>query len=151
MTMLAVLVRIRNDDGSEVWAKMDTKTARKLHRLEMREAKREQRHRAREKTFTDIGIDPGQVADYGNPWQGPRFRFTWLIGESRTWNGPPEVTIEGETYCTICWGAPLPETAYCLGCDATGRELQIPGPGVTMARPYMQQNGCLKGGLEGKR
>lgn len=120
---LLKLTRIEYDDGTEVWVEMRPEMADMLRRLDESAQRRETRRKAREKTFSEIGIDQGKIGE-GNAWEGPRLRFTWLVGESRTWDGEPVGPwVAGlPEFCRICFGAELPGYAYCLGCDRTGRD-----------------------------
>lgn len=85
--------------------------------------------RLKERTCTDLGIDPDQVVDgvrrdgtyVGFGWEGPRFKFDRLVGESRIWNGPP---ARGD----FCHDARLEPGTYCLCCDRSGRDKEIPKP-----------------------
>lgn len=142
------MTKVRYDDGTCVWLELRPDMADMLRRLDQTEARRERRRKEREKTFSEMGIQAGLIV--ASPWIGPRLKFTWLVGESRTWDGEPTGEIEGEPCCSICLGAELPPNAYCLGCDRCGRELEIPGPGQ-VARTVAPKAGELRGGLEGKR
>jgi hypothetical protein len=71
----------------------------------------------------------------GNPWEGPRYHFPLLLGESRPgWLGGECEDAEGR--CGVCHGAKLLPVAYCLGCQRCGRDKDIPGPNqITTKRP----------------
>jgi hypothetical protein len=85
----------------------------------------------------------------GNPWEGPRFSFPLLLGEHRPgWNGG--VSIDERGRCGICHGLRLPSSAYCLSCDRSGRDREIPTP-PEQVRRRRPKDGRLKGGLAGKR
>lgn len=112
-------ITIRNDDGTELKVYVTEEIARVIRDLGIAAKKREARHKKREKTFSEIGVD-------ARIFEAPP-RFRWLIGESRIWNGEPQIAIDGQRVCSFCWGSELPRYAYCLGCDACGRELAIPG------------------------
>jgi predicted Fe-S protein YdhL (DUF1289 family) len=120
---LLKLTRIEYDDGSVIWVEMRPETAEIIRRLDESAKRRETRRKAREKTFSEMGMDEGKIRG-GNPWEGPRLRFRWLVGESRTWDGEAVGSwIPGlPQFCRICYGAELPAHAYCLGCDRTGRD-----------------------------
>lgn len=148
-----------------VWIEADT--ARELENLERRYRRAEAKHHARHVRLSELSSRLGyplrldelerakellkrhrrEFDDFGNRWEGPRFDFPWLVGESRTWNGDP---MHG-AYCEFCGGSPLPSSAYCLGCDRTGRELEIPAP---TAADLKARRGILKpknDGLKGGR
>lgn len=98
---------------------LEATTARAMAAMSRSLRRSESKRRAREVTFTDLGYEP--VA-YDPPppkegtWEGPRFRFTHLLGENRAYAGDP------------CRGGHLQPHQYCLGCDHSGRDLEIPGP-----------------------
>jgi hypothetical protein len=83
--------------------------------------------RLKERTCTDAGLDPNAVVNghlpdgtfVGFAWEGPRFQFGHIIGESRIWNGPPE---PGE----FCGWAELEPGQYCLCCQRSGKDPAIP-------------------------
>jgi hypothetical protein len=64
-------------------------------------------------------------------WQGPRFHFSLLLGETATWSGPASLWVtngDGELVCRFCGHlARLPEYAACLNpdCCRTGRDNDI--------------------------
>lgn len=127
---------------------------RKLERKSEREAKRWSRRHA---TFTDVGIRDttegvsGAKVMGGYPWEGPRFDFALLLGESPTWAGPGSLEVWGERSgwtCRFCghYGEDVPIVAYCLGCDRSGRDRAIPvGKERTEAKKAPEKGG-LKGG-----
>lgn len=103
--------------------------------------------RLKETTFTDLGrwvdgrhvplkadaLDPKTARrridqrpmPEGNPWEGPRFHFSLLLGEGRPmWLGGGSKDDLGR--CGVCHGAKLPGYAYCLDCDRSGRDREIP-------------------------
>lgn len=62
----------------------------------------------------------------GSPWEGPRYQFALLLGESRPgWDGGPVRDSLGR--CGVCHGAKLLAVAYCLCCDRSGRDAAISG------------------------
>lgn len=66
-----------------------------------------------------------QRLDTGNPWEGPKYAFTHLIGSSPTWPGPGKLWVETEDgmfVCALCRGHPLARHQYCLNCDRSGRD-----------------------------
>jgi hypothetical protein len=66
-----------------------------------------------------------------NAWQGPRFRFSLLLGETPTWSGPASLWVtndQGELVCRFCGHlAKLPIYACCLNpdCCRTGRDADL--------------------------
>jgi hypothetical protein len=105
--------------------------------------------RLKERTFTDLGCTikgervplDGDTLDEktwrrrvdqrpmpsGNPWEGPRFHFSLLLGENRpNWCGSHSFDPRGK--CGVCHGSFLPAYAYCLQCDRCGRDKEIPKP-----------------------
>lgn len=139
------LYRVVSDDGTAVWAEMPPEMMAEIRRHDARQAKREYRRKRREKSFSEVGIDPAAVGDRSS-WEGPRYRFTWLVGESRTWDGEP---CRGSR-CSFCGAARLPAYAYCLGCDRSGRDRDIPTVGEDeLARKRVRtvyEPGPLQGG-----
>jgi hypothetical protein len=107
--------------------------------------------RLKEVTFTDCagrlypgdnwaGLDPDRLdvktvrrrvdqrpMPLGSPWDGPRFKFTQILGESGTWRGEPR-------YFEFCGGKPLASYQYCLDCDRCGKDHLIPTPGEQVRR-----------------
>lgn len=99
--------------------------------------------RRRERSFTDVGIDPNQIADDAD--QEPsepsiaeiargevRYYFSLLLGESTPgWSGSGLwIEVEpGEFICGGCWRyADLEPHVYCLGCDRSGQDARITPP-----------------------
>lgn len=159
---LQEVIRYRDANGFLQELKVTSSDARAIRAVRQAARREEIRWKSRHRSFTDMEIDAGSVAEAplptresGLPWEGPRIRFPWLVGESRTWHGNPIVLIEGSWYCSVCWGQWLPEVAYCLGCDATGRDASIPA----VTEEDMKRRGQLrayrpsqlKGGLSGKQ
>lgn len=140
--LLLKLTKIQYDDGTEVMVELKPDMADAIRMLDERLRKRETRRKKQEKTFSEMGINPRDLA---SPWQGPRLSFAWLIGESRTWPGPP--TPKAGAKCDFCQGRKLPLYAYCLRCDRCGRDLLIPRPSkVELARIRAPKDDGLKGG-----
>jgi hypothetical protein len=92
----------------------------------------------------------------GFPWEGPRFRFEWLLGESAVWAGPGSrwlYDLDWGAYCRFCGAyVRLPENAYCLGCDRSGRDGRIPPPTELDLKKRVEgrkayRKGKLKGGV----
>lgn len=80
----------------------------------------------------------------GNPWEGPRFRFSLLLGEGRpNWTGGE--TIDDAGRCGICHDAWLPPYAACLACCRTGRDDAIPTPGERMRKRAPRQSRSRSG------
>jgi hypothetical protein len=96
-------------------------------------------------------IDPESGEDEVGAWElfeGPRFRFAWLIGESCIWTGPDHPGV-GPMTCWCCGGVALPKSAYCLWCDHSGRDSEIGAPPLrrrVARRVYSPAKG-LKGGV----
>ena len=100
----------------------------------------------------DRPTDPEADQDDEPVWCtfGPRMRFAWLIGESSIWAGPASIGIDHhghERRCLLCGKLEvLPPHAYCLGCDRSGRDVEI-GPAPLRKRVRrVYQKSKLKGG-----
>lgn len=120
-------VVIVHDDGTRVEAEVTPRLAAELRRMGWAEEKAEKRHRRRQKTETDLGVNL-------SGWEGPRLSFGLLLGASRTWDGPGKrmVEVDGQKRCRGCGQfAKMPAHAYCIedGCDRCGREWLIPSAG----------------------
>lgn len=64
----------------------------------------------------------GQLARVDvSPWEGPTYKFRLLIGTGTIWTGPPHPGP-----CPCCGGRRLWEWSYCLVCDRSGRDYDIP-------------------------
>jgi hypothetical protein len=126
MTLLLKLTRFVDSEGVEHWLEVRPEVMDLLGKVE---PPLKERLLRRPENLV-------KVADRwaGNPWEGPRLRFSWLVGESRTWAGEPVVEVNGERYCTICWDRWLPGWAYCLGCDRSGRDREIPTAATGQSR-----------------
>lgn len=126
----------------------------------------DQKWRERHVAFTDLGstarmltLAPLPQYDLGNAWEGPRFSFAVLLGAGRIWTGDPTRACRGATRCRICKGMKLSYAVYCIGCDRSGRDFELPSVPKPVkpkaARPFTMTmtKGVvgLKGGLEGKR
>lgn len=136
----------------ELWVPVDLK--RELEAIERADRRGEAKWREKHVLMTDLS--PEQVApdrtqptktkreDLGNPWEGPRYHFSHLLGESQIWSGP-----QRGGRCRICRGGKLDLGCYCLGCDRSGRDLAIPRPTsaeLRRIRAHVQEPG-LKGGV----
>lgn len=118
--------------------------------------------------FGRLGIDPDTIPDPRTSdvtaldddapgwFEGPRLRFSWLIGESPTWAGPWSLRItaaDGSIVCRFCGHlAKMPSYAYCLGCDRCGREALLGplgplGRRVRGRRAYAPDPSGLRGGV----
>ncbi len=128
-TIRAVSFQYRDAEGRACVVWCEASTAKALEAMERAYRRREQRWRERHVAFSDLGIDPGQVVarpkPMGSAWEGPRMRFSWLVGEGRTCSGPG---------WDPCGGARLPRSGYCLGCDRSGRDGEIPAAVVVRRR-----------------
>lgn len=115
-TLLVKLTRWVDSEGVERWTEMRPEVG---ELLEATEPKLKER-------LLKVPESINHVGDRSS-WSGPRLKFRWLVGESRTWGDEVWLWREGliET-CPICRGAGLPTFAYCLCCDRCGRELEIP-------------------------
>lgn len=93
-----------------------------------------ERHRSRRQTAV------------GSDWEGPRLRFTHIIGATEIWNGPPE-------QFEFCKGRRLRSGEVCLDCHRTGDELRIPAPPPRRPSPLaaLMAGDGLKGGKDGPR
>jgi hypothetical protein len=118
MALLLSLSRFIDSDGVEHWVEMLPEVAAVL--AEVEPPLKERLLRKPEK-INGVGDPMGE-----NPF---KLRFSWLLGESRTWTGDPVVWTDEGWACSFCWGSELPENCYCLGCDRCGRELDVPSPG----------------------
>lgn len=145
-------VRIESTDPAEV-----DRIAAAYRALERASDKAEQRWAARNTTFTDAGVRDavskpvGGDVKGGYPWEGPRFEFPLLLGESPTWSGPDSLLLrksgQKRKACRFCGHYPngLPDTAYCLGCDRSGMDPLIE-KGKPRTRTKLPPKGALKGG-----
>jgi hypothetical protein len=84
-----------------------------------------------------------RLAPAGNPWEGPRFQFTLLVGLSAIWRGPAAGPCPFH-------GAALPPEGYCVACDASGRDALIPRPTAAELRARAEKV-PRPGGLAGGR
>ena len=133
------------------------KWGRVMRRLERAAERRRRKEAEKTVTFTDAEIDPGRVSrspelrpsQGGYPWEGPRYSFTLLLGESARWSGPDSTRrvdeATGKHVCRFCgeYRSGLPLTAYCLGCD---RDEVIPKGRERTERKGPKADG-LKGGV----
>jgi hypothetical protein len=132
------IVRIHHDDGSTVEAEVTPAMAKALRRMEWADAKREERHRGKVKTFTDAKINPAKVAKEkqvkgatpkAGLFEGPRPLFTLLYGFSAIWSGPESLWLTadgGKTWtCRFCSHVrQMPAYGCCLNsdCNRTGAD-----------------------------
>ena len=93
------------------------------------------------KTFTDVGIAANQIVDDHRDaetpdylWEGPRFSFTVFLGIGATWgrDGLPGLVawneVDGWLCGACCRYAKLSAATYCVHCDRSGRDAEIPLP-----------------------
>jgi hypothetical protein len=161
----AVVIRYRDAHGHLQEIRVTAAQRRAIRAIREKARREHQRWKRKHRTFTDIKLNPASIRnadlpghDLGSPWEGPRYHFSWLVGESRTWAGPESLVAfdldpDGRCAnirCAICQGQDLPSGAYCLACDRSGWDMSIPTPGDVPIITAVQQ-GDLKGGLEGKR
>lgn len=59
-------------------------------------------------------------------WEGPRFEFLSFLGTRERWDGPKQKDC--------CHGRKLGQHEYCLMCDRSGLDNQIPKPTKADAR-----------------
>jgi len=150
------LVPYTDAAGRRHWVEVEADTARALDNFDRAMRKRERAYRAHVRTETDVKIrrevrprkerSAGRLRGYlnveletafrvmnrvdpGNPWEGPRFSFSHLLGESPTWmsgtmNSDQNVwrDVGGVWVCGFCGGGKLQTHQYCLGCDRCGRD-----------------------------
>lgn len=159
--MLTRLIPTTDAMGRRHWVEVSAETAKALHAFDRAMRRREKLHRARLRVETDVkarretrprkersaGVLKGylnvehetayrvmQRVDPGNPWEGPRYTFTHLLGESPSWpplSGDGIVDPESQGVwkwtgqgwaCAFCGGAKLEVHQACLSCDRTGRD-----------------------------
>ena len=162
MPELTEKVSIFHDDGSVVECRMTPALARSIEEMDAAEREREKKYRAKHRTATDLKSNANlwdsrrktsKARPTGRPWQGPRFTFRLLLGESAIWDGPASLwlTREGKPCrpgeepivdddgrrvgrskgqrCRLCghFAHGLPEYAMCLNdaCSRTGRDREI--------------------------
>jgi hypothetical protein len=160
--------------GKRHWVEVEADVARDLDNFDRTMRRREAAYRSKLRTETDVRarreVRPRkersagklrgflnveletayrvmQRADAGNPWEGPRYTFSHLLGESPSW--PPldaglgvdesgkvvvgSVAIDAETQrvvrwdgerwvCAFCAGQKLEAHQACLSCARTGRD-----------------------------
>jgi len=153
------LVPYTDAAGRRHWVEVEADTARALDNFDRAMRKRERAYRAHVRTETDVKIrrevrprkerSAGRLRGYlnveletafrvmnrvdpGNPWEGPRFSFSHLLGESPTW--PGEARIEDQVLwrwdgaawvCGFCAGRKLEAHQVCLSCDRSGRDRDL--------------------------
>lgn len=120
--------------------------------------------RRRERSFTDVGLDPNQIPDDHEPSEPTitevargevRYHFSLLLGESTPlWTGSGLwIEVEGgEFICGGCWRyAKLPVYAYCLNCDRCGQDHRIATPTerelAALGRRVYEPDPDLAGGI----
>lgn len=141
--------------GRRHWIEVEAETAAALHSFDEVMRRREKQYRQHIRTETDVkarrdrrprkersarlvgylnvehetAYRIANRVDPGNPWEGPRYTFTHLLGESPTWPGQG-VTIHdqrlwrerrGAWVCAFCEGKKLEPHQACLGCGSAGR------------------------------
>lgn len=155
------LIPFTDAQGRRHWVEVEADVARDLDNFDRAMRRRERAYRAKLRTETDVkarrevrprkeraaGRLKGylnveletayrvmQRTDAGNPWEGPRYTFSHLLGESPSW--PPldgEAVIneasqtvvrwDGErVVCAFCAGMKLEAHQACLSCARTGRD-----------------------------
>ncbi len=143
-TLLLSLSRYVDYDGKVQWIEVLPEVAALLKEVEPKLKERLLKNPS--------NIEKVRDRTSGNPWEGPHFAFTWLVGESRTWAGESWIELEGQVYCGFCLGSKLPSHAYCLQCNACGRDDLIRGPSEAELkcraepRRVYGPKGSLKGG-----
>lgn len=80
--------------------------------------------------------------DAASYWEGPRQRVTLFVGHDLPWPVPSPPTGG----CGICSGVELPRNAYCILCDRSGIEWEIPLP-TKSERPRQPADDGLAGGM----
>ena len=154
-------IRYRDAHGFLQELTVSRATALAIRRIRKKYKRDREKWDARHVDFTDLSRDvnadqkvpegsnqllgPKRRSQQGNPWEGPRFSFDRLIGESRTWRGDP--VING--WCTFCNRAPLSTGECCLGCTRTGKDHLIPTPTPAdhkRLNRYRPKDDGLKGG-----
>jgi hypothetical protein len=147
--------------GKRHWVEVEADVARDLDNFDRTMRRREAAYRSKLRTETDVRarreVRPRkersagklrgflnvelesayrimQRTDAGNPWEGPRFTFTHLLGESPSWpplsgdaaidaQGQQVVRWDGERWvCAFCAGQKLEAHQACLSCARTGRD-----------------------------
>lgn len=156
-TLKGKLYRYRDSEGRvhDIWVEARTKTA--LETIDQYCRRQDRKWEKQHVAMTDLSRDGKVTADagqatasvrqsqLGNPWEGPRYSFSHLLGESRTWNGEPFV----DGYCKFCHQLPLGEETLCLGCTRSGKDDMVPRPtkaDLAKRRPPAPKNDGLKGG-----
>lgn len=149
---LTATIRYRDARGYLQEIRVTSTMARAIRNVRQQARRADERWRERHVAMSDMGIDPDRQAEKpaqrpsqaGNPWQGPRFSFTAWIGEGRIWHGPPPKKARR---CDFCRGAWLGAQTYCLRCDRSGRDREIPRPSRTeLSRIRSPKEDGLKGG-----
>jgi hypothetical protein len=147
------LIEYRTEDGSVFQLRVSPDVAQALKGGE---------GRLKEVTFTDLGDGRFELTEEHarkrphaprpkpGQWEGPRFQFSLYLGESRaTWRGGQVIDERGR--CGMCHDQRLPAHVYCLSCNRSGRELEIPGAAPKPKAKAHRRSDKLKGGLAGKR
>lgn len=141
MALLLSLVKYVDIDEVEHWVEVTPDVAQVLAEVEPP---------LKERLLRDPdGMNAVMGRSNGYAWDGPRYVFRWLLGESLVWHGDSWFEVDGQKYCRFCLGAKLPYYAYCLGCDQCGRDDTIGRPSTQdLAR---QNRGPKRDGLNGGR
>lgn len=152
LTPLTETIRYRDAHGFLQEVRVTSTLARAIRNVRQQARRADERWRERHRAMTDLGIEPDRVetkpvarpSQAGNPWQGPRFSFMAWIGEGRIWPGPPRPRART---CDFCKGAWLGVGTYCLRCDRSGRDRELPRPSRTeLSRIRSPKDDGLKGG-----
>jgi|GEM_PF-4775733 len=147
---LAKLYRYRDQHGVEHELWVEAKTWRGLEAIDRMTRRANAKWAKLHTTFTDLPpkteVEQAPVpVSQGNPWEGPRYTFSRLVGESRTWHGRPD---KGSR-CTFCNNSKLEPHEYCLGCDRCGRDEVIPKPTAAELKKRRNRQYRPKPGLKG--
>lgn len=151
-------IRYRDGRGHLQELRVSRADARAVRAIRRTAKRAQKRWESRHVTFTDAKINAKGLRahqrpriDGGYPWEGPRFHFDRLIGEGEVWAGPVVVEVEGQRYCTLCWDRELPPDTYCLGCDRSGRDRDIPPPSpsdLALRRAQAPKRDGFRGGKD---
>jgi hypothetical protein len=137
------LVHYRDARGVVREILVEASTAAAIDRVQREFRRRERGWRTRHATFTDTEIGDVEakpvpmLAAGASDWEGPRYQFGLLLGLDRAWPLAEDP----------CGRRDLTPGEYCLGCDRSGQDLHIPGPGA-VARRRAHHKGPLRGGQD---